>query len=66
MKTLSSVLPFSGLGFDLSPVKHRARLMIWRRMPQAPGRFPANPDIQAPSASGYELLVHLSREIRGS
>lgn len=65
MKICSSALPFSGLGFDLSPVDFKARLMIWRRMPQVPGRVSEMPVYLAPAAHGYELLVRLSREIRG-
>jgi hypothetical protein len=66
MKTCSSALPFSGLGFDLAPVSFKARLMIWRRMPHTPGRVSEKPAYPAPAAYGYELLVRLSREIRGS
>jgi hypothetical protein len=65
MKIHSSPLPFSGLGFDLAPVHLRARLMTRLRIPRTPAPESRGPEVHAPTAHGYGLLVYLSREIRG-
>jgi len=66
MKILSSALPFAGLGFDLAPVRSRARLMMWRQVPRLSHRIDPVPVDHAQGAHGYGLLVFLCREIRGS
>ena len=66
MKTFSlSALPFSGLGHGLKNVVFRARLTELRTV-EVPTVFAfARPLAHESRASGYGLLLNLSREIRG-
>lgn len=61
----ASATPFSGLGFDLAPVRGVALRMTVHR--GGPPRSPARPAPVAPAPGrwGYRLLLVLSREIRG-
>ncbi len=66
MKTFSlSALPFSGLGHGLEHVAFRARLMELRTVEAPAGFVFARPLAHESRASGYGLLLNLSREIRG-
>ncbi|WP_461211295.1 hypothetical protein [Desulfocurvus sp. DL9XJH121] len=59
-----AALPFSGLGFDLEPVKAMAGAMALSLVRlDAPRARPRLRDMPRPA--GYGLLVALSREIRG-
>jgi len=66
MKPLSlSAIPFSGLGHGLEHVVFRARLTELRTV-EVPAVFAfARPLAHEARASGYGLLLNLSREIRG-
>jgi len=58
-------LPFSGLGFDLAPVRHRAaRLRLRSLRPDERPRVYQRPPVPA-RPSGYGLQILLGREIRG-
>lgn len=58
-------IPFAGLGFDLSPVRFRAMLMVPRRVRFHGTRKTVRPPATLPASTGYALLLELSREIRG-
>lgn len=57
-------VPFFGLGFDLSEVFVRAGAMRLHRTEHRPAATGLRYDEPVP-ASGYGLLISLSREIRG-
>lgn len=60
------LVPFDGLGFELSGVRLRAARMTLRVLAPARSRspIPAEPPCRS-GRSGYGLLLSLSREIRG-
>lgn len=58
-------LPFAGLGLSLDGVHERARRLVLRRVDfPVEERRPA-PATFVPVRAGYDLLLGLSREIRG-
>lgn len=68
-RTNLSPTPFAGLGFDLSAVAARAQAMAWlpvRSLKVPASRGSRNAQFRDfPILAGFELLLHLSREIRG-
>lgn len=63
----ADLAPFGGLGFDLSGVEALARGMAWRplRVSASEIRVPWVSYQDIAPAAGYDLLLRLSREIRG-
>ena len=60
-----TAIPFGGLGFDLAPIEARARLLVLRRVRLCELYAKPIHGADVPVPSGYDLLVRLSREIRG-
>ena len=58
-------LPFAGLGFDMSGVAERAMLVVLRLVRPCGGDRVLSQDSWMGGMAGYDLLIRLSREIRG-